>query len=439
MPNNTAAILPTIRRLVWLYIILIVLEGALRKWFLPSLSNALLLSRDLVIFIAYILVIPRKCFPVNRFIISLFLIVGIMVLTTTLLGHANPFVMIYGVRTNALHFPFAFIIGAALARKDVIEVGRWWLYATIPMTAIIALQFYSPQNAWINASVGGGDGGAGFSGALGYYRPPGTFSFINGVALFYTYSTAFLVAGLTQHKRYSKWLLVASAAAITLAAPISISRSLVLMSGFTLVVGLLASGMQKHAFTRYCKFAIFFVIAFIIAEQVPVFHEAKDAFLTRWERSTGERQGGVKEAIGGRVLGLFTRPFEDIDDIPFFGYGIGAGTQVGNQELSGSREFNLGESEWSRIIGESGILIGLMFIIWRLCLVFKLGYYSLMASLKGNGLPMILLAAAIFNLLTGQIGQTTIQGFTIMGIGLIISSIRTSPSSPTKEGATDAS
>ncbi|MEP6686323.1 MAG: hypothetical protein ABJB22_06050, partial [Verrucomicrobiota bacterium] len=35
-----------IRRLIWLYILLLVFEGAFRKWIVPQLSSPLLLIRD---------------------------------------------------------------------------------------------------------------------------------------------------------------------------------------------------------------------------------------------------------------------------------------------------------------------------------------------------------------------------------------------------------
>src|SRR5258708_2827447 len=39
----------SIRRLIWLYFWLLIFEGALRKWVVPSLSSVLLLARDPVV------------------------------------------------------------------------------------------------------------------------------------------------------------------------------------------------------------------------------------------------------------------------------------------------------------------------------------------------------------------------------------------------------
>jgi len=412
-----------LRYLVWAYILLLILEGALRKWFLPQLSDALLLCRDPIILLSYAIAIKEGIFPINRYVISLWLLIGLCFALSVLFCHGNLFVAGFGFRVAALHIPFAFIIGKVLHRQDVISIGRWWLWGCLPMTALIVMQFYSPQSAWVNLSVGGSEG-AGFSGALGRYRPPGTFSFIVGIIWFYTFAAAFLVSGITQHKRYSRLLLTLSSFAIVVAVPVSISRSLILAAGLTFVVGLSSSIFQKNALVRYARVALIAGIALFIANQLTVFDDAKEAFFSRWESSTGEKRGGVKKAIIGRVIEEFTEPFTETNDIPILGEGLGAGTLVGVKVLSDKRYFALGESEWHRLIGESGLLFGTLFIAWRVWLTVRLSMASITAFRKGNALGLILLSATAYNLLVGQLGQTTIHGFTIIGIGLTIASMR---------------
>lgn len=419
----------TIAHLRWLsaiYILLLLFEGALRKWVLPSLSDILLLVRDPVVLAAYALAFSKKLFPINKYVISGLALMLIWACFTLLFGHKDPIVTFFGIRTNFLHLPMAFIMGKIFFRSDVIELGKWWLIATLVMTAIIVLQFYSPQSAWINLSVGGEEGG-GFSGAMGRYRPPGTFSFIVGVVWFYTFSTAFLIAGITQHKLYPKWLIASSAMAIIIAIPVSISRSLILSVAITFLVGLFASSLQKNALLRYGRIALFAAIGLFAASQFPVFDEAREAFFARWENSTSEDQGGFKGAIIDRVLQELTGPFVSDRDLPLFGIGIGAGTQVGSQLLRGSTGFHLGEGEWDRVTAEGGLILGGLFIFWRIALATALLSYSFKSYRKGNGLALILLSATGVNLLIGQLGQSTILGFTVIGIGLTIASMGTTP------------
>jgi hypothetical protein len=413
----------TLRWLAWAYIVLLLVEGALRKWIMPGLSDILLLARDPIVLLAYVVALTHGRFPHNKYIISGLALMLASAVATLLVGHGDFFVTAFGFRANFLHIPFAFIMGQVLFRSDVIMIGRWWLWGALLMTALIVMQFYSPQSAWINRSVGGLEGG-GFSGALGRYRPPGTFSFIVGVVWFYTFATAFLIAGLTQHKRYSKLLLALSAMAIFIAIPVSISRSLILAAGLTLAVGLFTSTFQKNALIRYLRISLIACAGLFIANQFTVFDEAKEAFLHRWERSTGESRGGVQQALVLRIIDDFIGPFTQSKDIPLLGEGIGAGTQVGAKLLTGERGFDLGESEWYRLTGEGGLILGTLFIMWRVWLTFQLSKYTFIAFRKGNGLGLIFLSATAYNLLVGQFGQSTINGFMIVGIGLTIASMR---------------
>src|SRR5438552_14153419 len=63
-----------IRRLIHLYIFLLLVEGALRKWIVPQFSNPLLLVRDPIVLAIYFLAWRAHIFPRNRFILSLAII-----------------------------------------------------------------------------------------------------------------------------------------------------------------------------------------------------------------------------------------------------------------------------------------------------------------------------------------------------------------------------
>lgn len=415
-----------LRGLGYAYILLLILEGGLRKWLLPSLSDLLILARDPVVLLAYAIAIPRGKFPMNKYVLSGLALMALSVLAALFFGHGNYVVAAFGFRANFLHIPFAFIMGKVFFRTDVVRIGRYWLWGSVAMTALIILQFYSPQSAWINRAPGGMEGG-GFAGALGRFRPPGTFSFIVGIVWFYTFTAAFLIAGITQHKRYGKLLLAAGAVALILSVPVSISRSLMLAVALTLLTGMLTSTFQKGALLRYLRIGLAGGMALFIAGQFSVFDESKEAFLKRWEVSTADQYGGVSGSIIGRTIEEFTSPFVREEEMPFLGEGIGAGTQVGVQMLTGDRGFLLGEQEWLRITAEGGLLLGTAFIAWRVWLTFALGRYTWIAFRKGNGMGLIFFSATAYNLLVGQFGQSTIGGFAIVGIALTIASMRPRP------------
>jgi len=393
---------------------------------LPQLSDILVLARDPVVLAAYAIAALKHRLPTNRYVVCLVALTFLWTIATMLLGHANLTVALYGVRANFLHIPFAFIMGNVFYRSDLIHIGRWWLVATLLMTVIIVLQYLQPQDAYINRSVGGSEGG-GFSGARGRYRPPGTFSFIVGVVWFYTLSTAFLVSGVMQHKRYPKWLLASSAMAILIAVPVSISRSLILAVGLTLVIGVFTSTFQKNTLFRFLRLAAFACVALLIANQFEVFEDARKTFLDRWETANEHSEEGFKTSVLERILNEFTGPFTELNDVPFVGLGIGAGTIFGAKVMHDERTFTLGVSEWHRLMGEGGLLFGGLFIAWRLWLGTRLGLYAWRALKKGNGMGLIFLSATLYNLWVGQWGQSTIQGFTVVGISMTICAMRPRP------------
>src|SRR5438876_12262329 len=63
--------LQNIRRLIYVYLFLLIIEGALRKWIVPQFSNPLLLVRDPVVLAIYFLAWRARVFPRNVFISSL--------------------------------------------------------------------------------------------------------------------------------------------------------------------------------------------------------------------------------------------------------------------------------------------------------------------------------------------------------------------------------
>ncbi|UOQ66423.1 hypothetical protein [Hymenobacter volaticus] len=156
---------------VWAYFLLLIFEGALRKWFLPGLATPLLIVRDpLVVWLLFV-TWQRGLLPANPYMIGMMLIGLLSTFTAVLFGHGNIAVAIYGARILLLHFPMVFVIGRIFNREDVVKLGKVTLWIAIPMTVLIALQFYSPQSAWVNRGVGGDMAGAGYSGALNYFRP----------------------------------------------------------------------------------------------------------------------------------------------------------------------------------------------------------------------------------------------------------------------------
>ena len=98
-------------------------------------------------------------------------------------GHGSLLGAAYGLRIYLLHYPLIFLFPMVFDRADAWKFAKVMLLVAIPMTLLLGFQHYLPQTHWVNLGVGG-TGSAGFGGALGRFRPPGTFSFISGVSMF---------------------------------------------------------------------------------------------------------------------------------------------------------------------------------------------------------------------------------------------------------------
>ena len=186
-----------IRRLIWLYLVLWLIEGALRRWFLPGLASPLLLIRDPLVIAIYCLAVSNNLFPVNGFIVGGALLALLSFINAMVLGHGNLFVAIYGVRCDFLHVPLIFIMGRILQQKDIMALAKVAVWVAVPYTALMVAQFYQPQDAWVNRGVGGNMDGAGFEGAMDRFRPPGTFSFTTGPAQLYPLLNRLLVCTIS--------------------------------------------------------------------------------------------------------------------------------------------------------------------------------------------------------------------------------------------------
>jgi len=232
------------------------------------------------------------------------------------------------------------------------------------MTVLIAVQFYSPQAAWVNRGVGGEEG-AGFSGALGYYRPPGTFSFTSGVSQFYALQVAFLLYFWLNPKGVRRTLLLAATLALVIALPLSISRSLLFQSAIAVAFAALAAMMRPSLVARGTLVGLVAVLAVLLVSSFGFFQTAVEVIQARFTMAN-EAEGGLEGVLGDRFLGGLLAAFTGADQWPFWGLGIGMGTNAGAALLSGEATFLIAEGEWQRWVGELGILLGFLVIGMRL-------------------------------------------------------------------------
>jgi len=408
---------------IWIYFLLLIFEGALRKWFLPFLATPLLIIRDPVAIWLIVTASKQKLLPSNIYL-NLILTVGVLgILTGVFFGHGNLFVAFYGARVLLFHFPVIFIIGKIFNKDDILRLGRVTLIIAIPMALLTAMQFYSPQSAWVNRGIGGDMAGAGFTGALGFSRPPGTFSFTNGNSLFWGFASCFIFYFWLFTKEINKLILIGASAALLISIPLSISRGLFFQVAVTAAFTILAT-LRKPQYLGpliLSIFGIFIVLALL--SQSSYFQTASEAFTSRFENAT-ESEGGLEGVLIDRYLGGMVGALTNNSTIPFFGYGIGMGSNVGSMLLTGERKFLISEGEWGRLIGELGPVLGLIVVFIRLGLAMKIAMASYKNLAFSNFLPWLLLSFGLTNIPQATWAQPTSMGFSIIIGGLLIGSIK---------------
>lgn len=412
-----------IKKWIWAYFILLIFEGALRKWLLPGLSTPLLIIRDPIAIVILFMAWKWRILPSNKFMIIVMIIGIISIFTAFYLGHGNLPVALYGARIFILHVPLIFIIGQVFSYQDVLKLGKICLWISLPMTLLIAFQFYSPQSAWINRGIGGDIRGGGFTGALGYFRPPGTFSFTTGVSQFYSLTGVYIIFFWFKRSSINRLILIIATLCLLAAIPLSISRGLF----FSVCVSLLFSGM---ILMRKPKFLLQSIVGIVLLGYLIYFLGNSNAFqdinkvFTARLNMASKAEGGAQGVFIDRYLGGMIGALNNTSsDEPFFGYGSGMGTNVGSMLLTGKSLFLISEGEWGRLIGELGLLMGLVIIIFRLVLSVQLALKAYRGIKYNNILPWLLASFALLMIPQGQWAQPTSLGFSILVGGLVLASL----------------
>ncbi|MEO6788958.1 MAG: hypothetical protein ABI318_22780, partial [Chthoniobacteraceae bacterium] len=401
-----------IRTCIWIYFWLLMLEGALRKWILPGLSNPLLLVKDPVVIISYLIALKYRRFPggafVNGTIVlgTLALLVSMVMSNMDLTGR-HFLVAMYGFRTDFFYVPFMFLIANTLDWNDVKKFGKWMLIVSLPVAILTFLQFRSSQESIWNVGVGGSVGGqmdAGFDKS----RASGIFSFNTGLASYLAMVAAFVIHHFLQGKVYARWLGFASMMALAASTALSASRGITMSVILVCAVGASCVVLQPKLAGRAVWLLVGLLLLGLVFASSRILSEGLFVLSSRFE--AGE---GFKVGILERTFASFTGLSDILSDQRIFGRGLGVGTNVGAGLLTGKRDFLAGEGEWGRVIAETGPVLGLAFIALRVGITFHLLRRSLASLRKGDSLAMLMFGACALLMLNGQWGTAQVLGFVV--------------------------
>jgi hypothetical protein len=416
-----------VRALIWTYFGLLIIEGALRKWVFPQLSNPLLVVRDPVALAIYFFSLRAGVFPRGPWFIILVLL-GIMCSICTFIT-LDPYLPVtkialvcgYGIHANFFHLPLIFVMGRVMRLEDVRRFGWCILILIIPMTFLMVAQFRASPDALLNSTAGGE--GEMMTTALGKVRTAGPFSFVIGVVLYFALATSFLMWAILKKGVYKNWLLIASGMALLIGTAVSGSRSAVASCALVVAFLIFVFIYRRDAVTRVGQIVLAVVVVGFVVSRTPIFKEGLNVMTTRFNEVAEQTNESVARGIVGRVFSEITESAYIWTQSPWWGYGLGIGTNAGANILTGHSVFLLTEGEWPRIELESGRILGVAYILWRVALVGYIFVLCIRVLKQGNLLPLFLFAAGFVSMFNGQFGQPTILGFAVITLGLTLAAM----------------
>jgi hypothetical protein len=415
----------TLKRLFWLYFLLLVFEGALRKWIVPQLSTPLLLVRDPVAIAIIVEAYRTRKWPKQWSGVTGILATGLLALCVIqLVAIDNPwFAALYGLRSYLLPFPVAFIMGEHLDADDLRKFGNWILWLLPPLTLLEVMQYNAPSNSFWN--VGASEGATQLGYTLGHVRASATFSYVMGPALYIPLAAPFVIYGMANPKFAKKWLLWLAAGALVMSIPLTGSRTVAYELGALLLFVGVAALFGVSQFAKTLQLVVVLLVVFGLVSQLPVFSDATGTFIQRFSDANSGEGGSAQTSFLLRVVHPITGSIEySFAENNLLGIGIGHGANAITKLLAGSVTFMAGEDEASRIMFEFGWPCGLAFMLFRLGLAIAIGARAFSRARDAQPLAW-LLVPVMFNTLTlGGLDQPTVQGFMVMSLAFTLAALR---------------
>lgn len=428
------------KKAFWLYLVLIFVEGAMRKWFMPSLSNVWMMCREPIVIWTVLSLIGTQ--NLRSRVAKAFMIIGcIMMLTTLTLGHQNVWVAFYGFRIWFFHIPYIFIMSNKLNREDLIRICKFLILVFIPMTVLYVMQWGAPPSSILNASMGGGVEEQGVQAAYGAVRPSGTFGHCVGSSYYNPLIVSLFCVTLfsSYYKHiFSKKHFLIFAVAVVLCLITSVSRGAVIQSILTIlfIASITILLGNTKTFTKTIVGVIGLFLLFLVLSNVSIEGKSIVAPITDRFEMAADQEGGTSGVMSSRVLEpyKFWNDKGILLDPPFFGYGLGAGSNFGTQTLhivnsfySDSQAWGLGEHSSQIVTNEMGFLFGGIVFVLRIGFCMFL-FFSCIKKLKQNKdiLPITLWTLSITYFGTGNLNLTMTLGWIVIVMVLLLTSINTS-------------
>lgn len=397
-------------RAVFFIFFLSLIEGPLRKWFMPGLAAPLTLLRDPFVIALYVYCLIHGMMWI-RGIGKLWIAFAVVTSVFGLLQYAANGIGLagwaLGVRTYWLYMPLMLVVARTFQPEDLQRFFRLVLMIAVPYCFLVAMQYSSPSNSLVNLGVAG-DPDAAVGVGLGFFRPFGLFSY-SGLSRGYTvFTIAVFIAYylLNEHIQFRPIFLLVTGAAVGTMSVLTGTRSIYFLAGailFGTIFGLLASKPDTRSLKRIA--VVLCSVGLTALLFVVVFGDMLAAMGVRFE-SAARSEGSIwNRAVGGLIKWV-----EPLTTAPFFGHGIGAGAP-GVARYLGLPALIYGESDLQRNINELGILFGTLLLLLRWFTAIWFYLLALRLARKGEIYVLPLSAFLMQPFVMGQITHSPTTAF----------------------------
>lgn len=407
---------------------LVMFEGVLRKWIFPGLNKELFFLKDAVLLTLYWQVLRCNMMPKGAlwkfgvFLGGLGLIILSMQAT---LPQLNVPALMYGWRLYFFYIPLAFIIRDHFIMDDLTRLIRQTLIVAIPISVLCFLQYISPPGSFINRSVEEGvyftESGAGGT----TIRVTGTFTFFHGFQMYLASLVVMLLSTwlLPKEKRAVKGVLlymVMAAVCVTFA--LDFTRLPIFLSIFVVAGSLWSVFLIKDK--SVIRKALVLPVALAIIGSVfiigTVFSKANEIRMERF------RYGDIAQ----RGEFLYSAFFKVLSHATYLGKGLGYTSRGSDYFVeseaekteTGKYEVLTYEEEWPRIIIEAGLILGILFIIFRIFLSIDIIIGAVKSTAESDNPFPLLLACYIVPVILvwyiAHIGHVNSYGWLFAGFSL---------------------
>lgn len=439
------------RRLVTLVFViywLVILEGVLRKWLLPSYEQYLFFITVPFVLAAYWTAFqhrrwPRSTAPMSAYYLLVIAVTMLVPIQFIVGEYGSPYLLLaaYGWINYFLYIPLAFLIAEQFRREDLRRLFRHTVWLAVAAAPIVVLQFNSVPESVINVGFGSSSANQfeGLSSALGYTRPQGFFTSSLGQQQFVAASAAVVVANLLQSSRdrlLSASLLWMGVIAVVTMTAFSQSRGLLFSVGLILVAAIVAGVLTGKR--RLILNAAVWPVALTAAVAVMwplLLPTSFEVFSARWTGAWQSETNVFQYGIFGRMFWGFSSFVPYLSETPVSGYLLGLGGNASSQLTwvqmpQAYYDWN-GYGGWAeqaldRHIIELGPMLGIVFIAFRVWLTAWSGLRAVRATQRGRDpLPLVLFGYVGIVLLYGLItADGTVNGYTWMFLGLCLAAAK---------------